>query len=148
MLEADNIEALAVETPTLVLERMRNGESPREVVTRLIAAAMEVAEGNLPDPDGLVAAIEEARAKAERFGPGDPDLLAQLMPRVTPLDPTRPAQDLLEDLLDGIRGCRLLYREYVGRDDEDLDADFDEADDEAFFEAVRAEAAANRVRLL
>lgn len=158
VIEADNIEALAVQTPTLVLERVKAGETPRKVVTDLVAAAMTAAEGQLPDPDGLVKAIDEARTKAEQFGPGDDELLAGLMPRVTPLDPTRPAQDLLEDLLDGIRGCWLLYREHADYGDEDLDEDFeddesvddqlDEQIDEEFFEAVRAEAAANHERLL
>lgn len=123
-------------------------------MTRLIAAAMEVTEGDLPDPDGLVTATEQARATAERFGPQNPGLLAELMPRVTPLDPIRPAQDLLEDLLDGIHGCWLLYRGSADFGNGDLDADFDSVDeevdddavDEEFFEAVRAEAATNRDR--
>ncbi|MDX8031686.1 hypothetical protein SK803_15785 [Lentzea sp. BCCO 10_0856] len=150
VMEADNIEALAVETPTLVLERLIAGESPRRVVVDLVAGAMIAAEGKLPDPDGLVDAIKEARAQAEQYGPGDEELLAGLMPRVTPLDPARPAQDLLEDLLDGIRGCWLLYRSHAELgDDVDLDdEDADEEIDEEFFAAVRAEAEAKRERLL
>ena len=72
------------------------------------------------------------------------------MPRVTPLDPARPAQDLLEDLLDGIRGCWLLYRSHAELgDDVDLDDEAaDEEIDEEFFAAVRAEAEAKRERLL
>jgi hypothetical protein len=157
VLEADNIEALAVLTPTFVLERLAAGETPRKVVIDLITAAMTVAEGKLPDPDGLVREIEDARKKAEKFGPGDCELLAGLMPRVTPLDPERPAQDLLEDLLDGIRGCWLLYHECADYGDEDLNEDFeddesvndqiDEQIDEDFFDAVRAEAAATQERL-
>lgn len=156
--EADNIEALAVRTPTLVMERMMAGQTPRKVVLDLIAAAMTVAEGKLPDPDGLVHEIEEARRKAARYGPGDDELLAGLMPPVTPLDPARPAQDLLEDLLNGIRGCWLLYRECADYGDDDLDdEDFtddesadgqaDEQIDEHFFEEVRIEAEVNRERL-
>lgn len=153
VMEADNIEALAVETPTLVLERLMAGETPRHVVVDLVSAAMTAAEGKLPDPEGLVRAIADARAKAELYGPDDEELLAGLMPRVTPLDPTRPAQDLLEDLLDGIRGCWLLYREHADydddMDDDGVDADSAEEDvDEEFFEAVRAEAEAERDRLL
>jgi hypothetical protein len=41
--------------------------------------------------------------------------------RLTPLDPRRPAVDLLEDLLLGLTACKLLYFEY---------ADGDELDDE------------------
>ncbi|GHH57935.1 hypothetical protein [Lentzea cavernae] len=150
VMEADNIEALAVETPTLVLERLIAGESPRRVVVDLVAGAMIAAEGKLPDPDGLVDAIEKARAQAEQYGPGDEELLAGLMPRVTPLDPARPAQDLLEDLLDGIRGCWLLYRSHAELgDDVDLDDEAaDEEIDEEFFAAVRAEAEAKHDRLL
>ncbi|MGI5507181.1 hypothetical protein [Lentzea sp. CA-135723] len=145
VVEADDIEALAVETPTLVLERLAAGESPRHVVVDLVAGAMIAGEGRLPDPDGLVDAIAEARARAEQYGPGDEELLAGLMPRVTPLDPARPAQDLLEDLLDGIRGCWLLYRSHA---DVDLDHAAEEEIDEKFFAAVRAEADAKRDRLL
>jgi hypothetical protein len=157
VLEADNIEALAVETPTLVLERLDAGETPREVVTDLIRAAMTAAEGKLADPDTLVQQIEEAKQKAKRFGPGDEELLAGLMPRVTPLDPARPAHDLLEDLLDGIRGSWLLYRECADFDDDDLedftddeaeDENLDEQIDNEFFEAVRVKSAANQDRLL
>jgi hypothetical protein len=77
------------------------------------------------------------------------------------LDPTRPAKDLLEDLLAGIRGCWLLYREYNGYEsdgdfaliesEEDFEAEADaitEKVDGEFLEAVRAEAAANRGGLL
>ncbi|WP_190814196.1 hypothetical protein [Saccharopolyspora pogona] len=53
---------------------------------------------------------------------------ALMLDRATPLDPSRPAQDLLEDLLDGIRGCWLLYGEYADElDDSGLS---DGADDE------------------
>jgi len=148
VIEADNIESLAMETPTLVLERLIAGESPRRVVVDLVAGAMTAAEGGLPDPDGVVLAIAEARAKAERFGPGDEDLLAGLMPRVTPLDPTRPAPDLLEDLLDGLRGCWLLYRAHTDLDDDlDDDAAEDQVDQE-FFDALRAQAELGRDRLM
>ncbi|MFJ6137759.1 Voldacs domain-containing protein [Kitasatospora sp. NPDC092286] len=47
--------------------------------------------------------------------------------RLTPLDPKRPAPDLLEDLLTGIHACQLLHEEYDDPDDEDADAD--EAED-------------------
>lgn len=158
VLEADNIEALAVETPTLVLERLDAGETPREVVTDLVKAAMTAAEGKLADPDALVHQIEDAKQKARQFAPGNDALLAELMPRVTPLDPLRPAHDLLEDLLDGIRGCWLLYRECADYGDDDLE-DFEVDDGEGnedvggyidteFFEAVRTEATENEDRLL
>jgi hypothetical protein len=74
--------------------------------------------------------------------------------RLTPLDPRRPARDLLEDLLSGIRGCRLLYVEYAEHPDVESDSDGEEADDAlgealdtAFRDEVRARAEADRDRL-
>jgi hypothetical protein len=72
-----------------------------------------------------------------------------------PLDPSRPARDLLEDLLSGIYGCRLVYAEYAdadfgssaeAEDDDEADEDVDERVDEAFCAAVRARAAQDRGR--
>lgn len=150
--EADNIEALAVRTPTAVLEMLEAGESPRAVVVGLVRAAMTIAEGKIPDPEGLVDEIEQAQAKAEQYGPGDQELLAELMPRLTPLDPVRPSRDLLEDLLDGIRGCHLLYREcadYADDGPEDgIDADEEDAVDNEFLDALREEASSHQDRIL
>lgn len=81
------------------------------------------------------------------------------MPRVTPLDPLRPAPDLLEDLVDGIRGSWLLYCECADYDDGiDLDdfkddesednEDVDNRIDTEFFEALQSEATANQERIL
>jgi hypothetical protein len=36
--------------------------------------------------------------------------------RLTPLDPRRPAPDMLEDLLTGIEGCFLLWQESAAVD--------------------------------
>ncbi|GAA3551244.1 hypothetical protein GCM10022222_38480 [Amycolatopsis ultiminotia] len=60
--EADGIEALAVETPTHVLERLGDGETPREVVLDLIRTALTAAEGRIADPDTLPDLIAEAIA--------------------------------------------------------------------------------------
>ncbi|MDX2970035.1 hypothetical protein [Kribbella solani] len=146
--EADNIEALAVRTPTTVLEMLEAGESPRAIVVGLVRDAMTVAEGKIPDPESLIDEIEQARTKAEKYGPGDQELLAGLMPRLTPLDPTRPAQDLLEDLLDGIRGCRLLYSECADYTDADPEGDEEQAVDNEFLDALRDEAATYQDRIL
>jgi hypothetical protein len=156
VLEADNIEALPHETPTLVLESLASGMSPHAVITGLIRGAMEVAEGNLPDIDLL----DELSERLERLAPHidleDPGQREQLMGslRLTPLDPSRPALDLLEDLLSGIHGCWLIYQEYA--EDEEVDEEPDDAYYEArheelmaaFIETVRAEAAERRKRLL
>ena len=80
--------------------------------------------------------------------------LAEL--RATPLDPPRPALDLLEDLFAGIRGCRLLYEQAEDDDrDErgpaDADADPEDRDNETdavFPDLVCAEAARAYDRLV
>lgn len=158
VIEADDIEALPVHTPTLVLERLDAGETPREVVIDLIRTAMTAAEGRVADPRLLPELIDETNRIAEQIRrPGEEDPLDSLQPRITPLDPARPAPDLLEDLLYGIRGCWLLYREYADTDyDDDLDEETDDtkADEiderlnTKFCEAVRAEAEAEQDRLL
>ncbi|MCP2317953.1 hypothetical protein APR12_003306 [Nocardia amikacinitolerans] len=122
--EADDIEAIPVETPTLVLERLDSGETATDIVTDLIAEAVAVSEGHLPAPWAVVARVAELEEHAHRY---DVDkatraaLLAEF--RVSRLDPARPALDLLEDLLDGIRGCLLLYAAHHD-DDTDIEDRF------------------------
>jgi hypothetical protein len=173
VLEADNIEALPHGTPTLVLESLANEMPPHAVITGLIRGAMDVAEGNLPDVDLL----DELSERLERLAPHidleDQGQREQLMGslRLTPLDPSRPAPDLLEDLVSGIYGCWLIYQEYTeppGSSDEqgdvgeekDDNSDNDEELDNAYYEAqhaklmaafikaVRAQAAERHERLL
>jgi hypothetical protein len=100
---ADDIEALPWETPSVVLGQLADGERPHSVVLGLISDAMLVAEGKIPDLVTLVALASQAEARAG----GDLELGEALIAsiRPTPLDPARPALDLLEDLLSGIRGC-------------------------------------------
>src|SRR6185437_7918765 len=102
-------------------------------------------------------------------------LLSQI--RTTPLDTSRPAPDLLEDLLTGIYACALLYREYESDTDEeeaveafnldevnevvgavltedgaeadgDDDSDWPDLASPTFLSAVRAQAAVTTRRLL
>lgn len=140
VVEADDIEALQVETPTMVLERLSSGETPTDVVVDLIAEAMAVAEGHVPAPWSVVARVADIEEQARKFdldGATRAALLAEF--RISRLDPVRPALDLLEDLLDGIRGCLLLYSAHAG----------DKADIEELFAAdVRMEADADPERLL
>lgn len=105
IVEADNIEALAHATPTAVLERLELGLTPYTAITGMIGDAMIVAEGRIPDIDGLCERIDQGEQLADQHQ--DPRVREALRKeiRTTPLDPMRPAQDLLEDLLDGIRGC-------------------------------------------
>jgi hypothetical protein len=120
---AADIEALPWQSPTLVLSQLADGEPPRSVVTGLVSEAMMVAEGKIPDLIGLLALAGEAEAKSG----GDLELCQALISsiRATPLDPARPALDLLEDLLSGIRGCWLIFTEYASvltaDDEEDND---------------------------
>jgi len=159
--EADNIEALPHETPTAVLELMAEGLSPYEAVTYLLNEAMSVAKGRIYDVDGLQSRFEEMEELAAQHIDRDPNLREVLLAevRLTTLDPARPAQDLLEDLLYGIHGCRLIYQEYdtdetdtsdVETDDDQDEAYYDELEertDEAFLSALRAEAQATAERL-
>jgi hypothetical protein len=58
------------------------------------------------------------------------------------LDPSRPALDLLEDLLSGIHGCWLIFQEYAeplsSGELGDNGAE-DEQHDDAYYESQRAE---------
>ncbi len=128
--EADNIEALPHETPTVVLERLEEGESPEEIVSDLVRIAVAAAEGVVLAPEHVTQAI------IERVGE-DPV-------RLSTLDPARPALDLLEDLFLGIRGAFLLWNESAP--DEPGAAEIDDDDDEGWatysqsrFDAFEAE---------
>ncbi|MEU4117742.1 hypothetical protein AB0F71_24995 [Kitasatospora sp. NPDC028055] len=154
LFEADNIEALPHETPTHVLELLEAGTSPYDAVTGLVRHALRIADGLLPDPAGLREQLDDIDDDlAQHTGPDtDPEDTGL---RLTPLDPQRPAPDLLEDLLAGIRGCWLLHEEY----DEDGFGDNEDQDDDEhtgqpgidrsrFARLVREAAATNRDRLI
>ncbi|MFF1789567.1 hypothetical protein ACFVX9_24280 [Kitasatospora sp. NPDC058243] len=121
--EADNIEALPHETPTLVLGLIDAGATPHEAVTGLVRHALHalhVADGLLPDPTALREQLDDLEETLVDYGDNAPDL-ADVELRLPPLDPKRPARDLLEDLLTGIHACWLLHTEYDDLDDEDDD---------------------------
>ncbi|MFE2972096.1 hypothetical protein ACFXKC_52795 [Streptomyces sp. NPDC059340] len=161
VLEADNIEALPHETPTLVIGLISDGVTPHDAVTSLIGHAMHVADGLLPDPVALREQLDDLEETlAEYTGEDEPDLTDVAL-RLTPLDPRRPARDLLEDLLTGIHGCWLLHSEYddLGHDEEADTDDVEEWDDEQaeqhqngsrerFAQLVRDTAAHHRDRLI
>ncbi|MFD4621490.1 hypothetical protein [Streptomyces sp. NPDC058475] len=154
VVEADNIEALPHETPTLVLELVDAGASPREAVVGLIRDAMEVAEGHVPDLARLQEQIQETEDLVRQHAAADQALAAELRRfRITPLDPQRPARDLLEDLLSGIHACWLIFEEHA--DLPDREEKWDEADDawqaeqqDTFVDLVRTAATAKHNRLL
>ncbi|MFJ9446789.1 hypothetical protein ACIRRH_33760 [Kitasatospora sp. NPDC101235] len=156
LLEADDIEALPHETPTHVLELLEAGASPYDAVTGLVRHALHIADGLLPDPAGLREQLEDLDDTiTEHTGPDtDPEDTGL---RLTPLDPQRPAPDLLEDLLAGIHGCWLIHQEYDDLDKEDSFSDDDQDDKHTeqpgidrsrFTRLVREAAAANRDRLV
>ena len=130
---ADDIEALPVETPSEVLELFDFSSTAYRIVVEMVSDAMLVAEGVVSDLGALL---------VQHDGEEDGDNDGPAPARLTPLDPQRPALDLLEDLLTGIRGCRLLYGEYVEANDEETSIDA------RFCEAVRDEARKNHARLM
>jgi hypothetical protein len=132
---ADDIEALPVETPNEVLDLFGFSDKAYRIVVEMVSDAMLVAEGIASDFGALV--VKYDAANDEDSGPDDESTPV----RLTPLDPQRPALDLLEDLIIGIRGCRLVYEEYV-------DADEDASIDAQFCEAVREEARKNYTRII
>ncbi|MCC9311544.1 hypothetical protein LN042_31525 [Kitasatospora sp. RB6PN24] len=158
LLEADDIEALPHETPTLVLELLDSGASPREVVTTLVHHAMHVADGLLPDPTDLREQLDDFEESLAEYAGDDGHDIQDIGLRLTPLDPKRPARDLLEDLLAGIHGCWLLHSEYDELDNDEEDETEDDEEREAethqhhsrarFAQLVRAAAARNHDRLL
>ncbi|MFJ9841622.1 hypothetical protein ACIRYZ_14350 [Kitasatospora sp. NPDC101155] len=157
LLEADDVEALPHETPTLVLELLDSGASPNEAVTTLVRHAMHVADGLLPDPTALREQLDDLEETLAKYPGGDEDI-EDLALRLTPLDPKHPARDLLEDLLASIHGCWLLHSEYDELDNEEEDDAEDDEEREAeahqhhsrarFAQLVRATATRNRDRLI
>jgi hypothetical protein len=134
--------------PTAVLELMEIGLSPTDAVTGMIRDAMAVAEGDAPDIDDLREKIDAAEQLAKRFGQLDPEAVAELRTiRLTTVDPLRPARDMLEDLLAGIHGCLLVYREYADLNDDLSDDEVGDEVETVFRDEVRARASADRHRL-
>ena len=110
---ADDIEAVSVEVPAYTVDVVADGSAtPREVVLGLLAEADAVRHGRVPDPTGLLQRVDAAREQIRRIDLGHREqALSALLDRLTPLDPQRPAHDLLEHLLSGLRACLLVYRE-------------------------------------
>jgi hypothetical protein len=143
VVEADNIEALPHESPTEILRLVELGTTPEAAVLGMVHGAMRAADGEIPDLEELLTRLTEATDQADQYGQGDPELLAELLPsRLTPLDASRPARDLLEDLLSAIHGCFLLYREARAIDDTDhSDPDVELSEEQLQAAAIRDRAA-------
>ncbi|GAA0975766.1 hypothetical protein GCM10009555_034220 [Acrocarpospora macrocephala] len=144
--KADDIEALPQGTLSQILKLMELGAPPRQAAMTLIREALRVAEGETSSLATLKQRITATEELIETWKDRDPRLSPDSLGlRITTLDPTRPAANLLEDLLTGIRACCLIYREYSLDDlvdDDDPDNDKQELEDEieAFLDWLRAEA--------
>jgi hypothetical protein len=117
--ESDNINACSVDIPQFVVGAIDNADhSPRDVVLHLLRDAAQVRAGKIPDLPNLLARIAQASEQAEQLPPSHRDQTYQaLLPdHLTPLDPLRPARDLLEHLLDGLRACSTLYHNCIDYD--------------------------------
>jgi hypothetical protein len=110
--EANNIEPCSIEVPQLVVTAIDEDDAaPHEVVTSLLLGAARVRDGEIPDLDDLIQHVVEAQEQAETY-PEDirEQAYAELLPtHLTPLDPRRPARDLLEHLLDGLQSANTLF---------------------------------------
>lgn len=115
---ADNLEALPLESPAEVLSLLDFSSTVYAVVVEMVADALLVAEGIVADLDAVL-----NQRNVEGAGESD-DSDEPTAVRVTLLDPSRPALDLLEDLVSAIRGCRLLFEEYVDGETAYVDAQF------------------------
>lgn len=132
LLASDDIEALPYETPNLVLELFDFSTTAYRIVVDMVSNAMLIGEGVTSNPGALLVANEDDNDEDDEPAPA----------RLTPLDPQRPALDLLEDLLIAIRGCRLLYAEYMDTETEET------AIDATFCDTVRKEAKSQSRRLM
>ncbi|MFC4010167.1 hypothetical protein ACFOY2_23270 [Nonomuraea purpurea] len=110
--QAENAKPHAHESLSQVITAMVAGVRPRQAVMPMIRHALHIADGHLrgiTETKHRISALEQIIATAHADDP-DLDLDSVFLP-ITPLNPARPALDLLENLLCGIRGCWLLYVE-------------------------------------
>ena len=169
--EADDIQAVSVEVPTMVVKAVEvDGRQPREVVLELLRVAVAAGDGVIADLPGVLAEQARLDKVVQRLPQDQHDAARAAAPaRTTLLDPRRPAQDLLEHLLDGLASCHLFFAEYtddahdsdylsdeLDAEDNDLSSDVDLRGDEMhqdelageFFELVRDQADATHARLV
>lgn len=110
---ASSAHGCAVEGPTTVVRAvLQEHTAPRNVVIGMLTDAKAVGEGRVPDPAGLPERVDAVREHVQQLPPhSDPDeIIALLLETLTPLNPCRPSRDLLEQLLDGMYSCLLVYR--------------------------------------
>jgi hypothetical protein len=141
---ADDIQALPTETPTEVLRQIYEGHSPLEVVMGMVRSAMSFADREIPDITNLAETVAKAEELAARYSLGPSELGIKLVP----LDLSRPAPDMLEDLISGVYGCFLLWDEHApeGETEEETTTEHERRQRE-FADAVRRVARSKRRRL-
>lgn len=114
---ADHIEYVPWPTPTAVLRAMKKGRSADQAVTELVRGAQEIARGDF-----------------------DTFILYDAVP-----DVLRPGPDLLEDLLEGIRACLLVWLEF----DELSESEREEhEDDDEYWDGKNAKRVAEFIEIL
>ncbi|MGW0806644.1 hypothetical protein [Nonomuraea sp. NPDC002799] len=136
--EVDRVKALAHGSLAEVLATMEAGASPRQAVMPMIRHALHVAEGHLL---GVTEAKHRLTAAEDLINRVRADLdvgLDTVYLPITPLNPARPALDLLENLLHGIRSAWLLFSQYADST----------GNRQTFLTEVRHEAALHRAHLL
>ncbi|MEV4009823.1 hypothetical protein AB0J35_04935 [Nonomuraea angiospora] len=145
---------LAVESLTDITTAMNAGARTRHVVMPLIRNALHIADGHLRgilDVQQRITAAQELISKAHTDHPGidlSPDSF--YLP-LTSLDPTRPAPDLLDNLLHGIHTCWHLYQRHTNPQrpaPANVENSRQQQLRQAFLTATREEAAARSERLL
>jgi hypothetical protein len=85
------------------------GLTPREVTTGMLGEARAVREGQVPAVPALLQRVDLARQQSLVSTDAEKTLV-DMLSELTPLEPARAGRDLLEQLLDAIRQCLLLYR--------------------------------------
>ncbi|MGP3919002.1 hypothetical protein [Nonomuraea sp. 10N515B] len=151
--EVDRVKALAHDSLAEIVGAMNAGSSPWQAVMPMIRSALHVAEGHFRGVAEAKQRISAAEDLIVRAHDNHPELglsLDSVYLSISPINPARPALDLLENLLSGIRSCWVLYTQYAdtfsGRE-----ADVDPPQHrhtEAFIADVRQAAAARRDQLL
>ncbi|MEV5897471.1 hypothetical protein [Nonomuraea fuscirosea] len=109
---------LAIESLTDITTAMHAGVRARHVVMPLIRNALHVADGHLHGIHEIQQRITAANELITKAHTDHPDI--DLSPDtiylpLTSLDPTRPAPDLLDNLLHGIQTCWHLYQHHTNR---------------------------------
>src|SRR6266542_554076 len=138
--EADEVQAVPVEVPALV-------------VRRVLTNAVAVREGRIGDVNTVAADVARAlHADPDRPTEQVRQVVAALRAGLTPLDPGRPTRDLLEQLRSGIEACAVVYVEHatdagLGSDSDRVHARARARVRQRFAAAVRAEADRVRERL-